>query len=470
MSDTTHAAAAEVCLGAVLHAPDRHIAAIQKRVPAVRLWPPAYVSVWQAIVARHDAGQPLTPETVAHDSGFDVDRLHKWRAYFSQKGLDDAAVDAHARIVATRGQGELARMIGQDLIKANGDAAGVIEAAKRKLDGLLDATTTDREPTAAALGAELEAELEKAVDPALLVPTGLGRLDDWTWEFRRGKTTVLGAPYKQRKTTLARNIALAAASRGSGVSVAMLESDRRSFTADCVAMIADQLLSRGLISGGPEDLMCGEWLINSRAWKSRMPTYKAVKRGIEIWKELPLTVYDRDDVGFRPDPWLLKAKWRRDVLARGVKLLIVDYAQLLNFGTGMTSFEQSEASADWLKNVAADLNVHVLILAQLNEDGVSGSAGYSPKVKGGGALPAAGDSTVRTSYNPDEQDNRLRVQLKLARNAKQGQRESFVIRPASGLITQIEYGAQPVSVIAHDVLTGGATQTVLLPDAKAAAG
>lgn len=464
----THIAAAEVCIGAALDKPDTHISAISQKIPSLRLWPAAYMTLWQTITQMHDEGKVITPETVAAAASCDVDRLHKWRAYAKVKPVTDAEVDAHAQIVVELGKAVQVKAIGLRLMKDDEQkpVATRLEEAKQELEALNTLTLEERAPTAAALGADLEAELNKAVDTALLVPTGLGRLDEWTWEFRRQKVTVLGAAYKQRKTTLLRNIVLAAASRGSGVSVGMLESDRRSFVADCVAMIADQLLAENVIPGGVEDKLCGEWLLNTRAWKYKGHVYKAIQRALDIWKGLPITVYDRDDVGYSPDPWMLRAKWRRDVLTRGVKLCAVDYAQLLNFGAGMTSFDQAEASADWAKAVAHDLKVHLVVLGQLNEEGVSGSTSYSPKVKGGGALPAAGDQMLKTEYDAEDTPKRLTVRLKLARNSRMGQKEQFVIRPASGLITELEYGKQAVSVIAGDVLHGSAQidMTVLAAD------
>lgn len=136
-----------------------------------------------------------------------------------------------------------------------------------------------------------------------------------------------------------------------------------------------------------------------------------------------------------------------------MQLGVVDYSQLLKFPNAEGSFEQSEASAEWMKGVAFDLNIHALMLAQLSEQGVKGDDSYSPKVKGGGAIPAATDYLLATRYDEGEA-RRLNVKLKLARGNTQGGTEKFVIHPDSGLLEQTEWNSQPIDIIEQRVLVG----------------
>jgi len=455
MVDTTHEAAAEIVIGSILHNPDAHLDVVRQRLSNPVVWPVQYSSVYLALCDMADDKEVITAETVAHKTGIDVDRLLKWQAV-ARQSVTDAEVDANVEIVLARGKMAGVHSIGAALQTANGD-----KSPDAHIDAGLEALTdlqhlgVSKDLTPPERTNKLRARIgENKIESSVL--TTLGRLDRWTWRFRKGAFTLIASPYKQRKSTAGRNIALAAAARGTGVSIATCEDDKTYFDACFVSMIANQILLSGLVNGASfsddEVALSGEYIMESDAWKKSRGQSVAVDRALDIYGELPIYIYDipEDDAH---DPWVVRSKFRRDALTRGVQLCMVDYIQLMSW-PGETMQRQMENAATWSRVLAGQLKVHMLEMAQKNEVGVSGGGGYSPSIKGGGDLPAAAHSTMTTVYDSDQTPDLLTVKLKLARGARQGASERFVIEANSGLITGIERNGQPVEVIPHDVLVG----------------
>jgi len=464
MVDTTHEAASEIIIGAILHNPVMHLDVVRERLANPVVWPVQYSSIYLALCDMADNKEVITAETVSYQTGVDVDRLLKWQAV-ARQSVTEAEVDANIDIVLARGKMAGLHSIGSGLALANGNKSpdAHIDAGIEALSDLQSLGApkdiTPHQRTDKLRGRIGESKVESSV------LTTLGRLDRWTWRFRKGAFTLIAAPYKQRKSTAGRNVALAAAARGTGVSIATCEDDKTYFDSCFVAMIANQLLLAGLIRGASfsddEMALSGEYIMESDAWKQSKGQSAAVERSLDIYASLPIYIYDipEDDAN---DPWAVRSKFRRDAITKGVRLCMIDYVQLMSW-PGETMQRQMENAANWSRILAAKLGVHVLEMAQKNEVGVSGGGGYSPSIKGGGDLPAAAHSTMTTIYDSDQTPDLLVVKLKLARGARQGASERFVIEANSGLITGIERTGQAVEVVPHDVLVG-ASQSVFDDD------
>jgi len=455
MIDTTHEAAAEIVIGSILHNPAAHLDVVRQRLANPVVWPVQYSGLYLALCDMADNQEVITAETVSHQTGIDVDRLLKWQAV-ARQSVSEAEVDANIEIVLARGKLEGVHGVGARLSIANGNRSpdAHIDDGIEALAGLqslgvsIDQTPHQRTD-------KLRARINENKASSSVVTT-LGRLDRWTWKFRKGAITVIASAYKQRKSTLGRNLALAAAARGTGVSIATCEDDKTYFDACFTAMIANQLLLGGLIRNASfsddEMALSGDYIMESDAWKQSRGQAAAVERALGIYETLPIYLYDipEDDAD---DPWVMRSKFRRDVLTRNVKLLMVDYIQLMNW-PGETMQRQMENAAGWSRITTAKLGAHMVEMAQKNEVGVSGGGGYSPSVKGGGDIPAAAHSTMTTVYDSDQTPDLLVVKLKLARGARQGASERFVIEANSGLITGIERNGQAIEVMPRDVLVG----------------
>ncbi|GLO70321.1 replicative DNA helicase [Phaeobacter inhibens] len=180
------------------------------------------------------------------------------------------------------------------------------------------------------------------------VPTGLRALDDKV-TLAPKRYTILGGQTSMGKTALALHIAHSAAKEGYGVGFVTLEM--------------------------PEEDLCNR--INSIESGLNYDTYdkpmsqasfdKVVEAAVKL-QGLPLEIFSgrvRDVPAVLSEGKKLKHKWQPEGKFRGFKLLIIDYIQLMR-GREKTSFERLSQIANDLKNVAKQLDVHVLALAQVD--------------------------------------------------------------------------------------------------------
>ena len=457
MSDHVHEAAAEILIGAVLHNPSEHLEVIRQTLSNELVWPMQYAPVFAAICRLVDDGQPLTAEIVAYNSGADVDKLLKFQAV-ARQSVTGPEVDYNTQIVLAQGKMAGIRGLGKALASANGHHTpdGYLDYAMEQI-GVLQSIDGSTDTGKGARLSELRAKLAKPANIAHRI--GLGKIDNWTWGYMPKGITLIASAYKQRKTTVIRNIALAAAANGIPVSIATCEDSAELFDNYFISMIANQLLIEGHIKGctfeADEIKLSGYYILTSRAWQKSKGQAQAVPRATDIYESLPIEVYDIGNDSIH-DPEVCRAKLRRDVITKGTKIACVDYVGLMAWkGTNIQS--RMENASIWLREVADRLGVHVVVAAQKNEEGVKGGDNsYSPNVKGGNDVPAAAHSTITTKYDFEEPEklDKLQLKLKLGRGVPGAQREHYTIEPNSGLITGLERTGQSVSVVPRDVLVG----------------
>lgn len=196
---------------------------------------------------------------------------------------------------------------------------------------------------------ELEARnIEGAPDLAGL-STGLIDLDKLTKGLPGGELIVLAARPGVGKSSAAMNIAdFVAIGLGEPVGVFTLE------------MRAQALMSRAINARSGIDMSHGKKLsiqdfprvLKAREEFDAAPIHFCEERGIDILD--------------------LKAKARGMVSGLGVKLLVIDYLQIIRFGKenrfGVNKGEMIGQIAQHCKWMAEELNVPVLLLSQLNRD------------------------------------------------------------------------------------------------------
>jgi replicative DNA helicase len=471
-TDNNSEAAAEILIGAVLEKPSDHLMTVRSKVSKPELWPAVHRGVFSALVKLADANRPLTAEVLAHESGIDVDRLLRWQA--TGVSVTAQEVDENCRIVIERGKERLSEEATGEFMRSRGKASSAArrETLARRLAEIDSIETMQRASDGKSRVSRLRDTL--ATPPAPGARTGLGLLDAWTWNFRRGASTLIASRYKGRKSTLVRNVVLAAAGNGAPVAVATLEDSAEKFDADCVSMIANTLLLGGYIKGATfsaDDVkLSGDYLLQSEAWKKSTGQSAAVARAMDLYEKLPIIVYDTRD-GAR-DPWTLKAKFRKDSVAHGARLLVVDYIQLMQFlGEGI--YDRMVNASDWLTVLPVEFNVHTIVVAQKNEDGVQNDSGYSPKIKGGGDLPAGAHATLITGYDAENEADRLKVELKLSRGSRQGQKEGLIIEPNCGVVTgwanMMSGKRGTISILPAQMLSGGTQGVIAFTQAAASA-
>ena len=179
------------------------------------------------------------------------------------------------------------------------------------------------------------------------VPSGFIKLDDITSGWQRSDLVIIAARPGMGKTafalSIARNIAV---NHEIGVAIFSLE------------MSSDQLVNR-LISSESE-------IPSEKLRKGNLQEYEFVQLHEKIKDLAEAPIYIDDTPGL--SVFELRAKARRLVKNHGVKIIIVDYLQLMTAGGNKNGNREQEIStiSRSLKGIAKELKIPVIALSQVN--------------------------------------------------------------------------------------------------------
>lgn len=179
------------------------------------------------------------------------------------------------------------------------------------------------------------------------VPSGFSDIDSAIHGWQNTDLIIIGARPSVGKTAFALNLAKNAVDAGSPVGIFSLEMSRQ--------QVGKRIISAH--TGIPlNSIMTGK--MDDRQWNHFMQT------GIYQLGQSKIYIDDRAGINM----FSIRSKARKMVNKHGVKLIIVDYLQLIN-GTGEKVREQevSKISRE-LKMLAKDLGVPVIALSQLGRD------------------------------------------------------------------------------------------------------
>ena len=187
------------------------------------------------------------------------------------------------------------------------------------------------------------------------VGTGLPQLDEALGKMRPGELILLGGRPGAGKTSIAQNIAFNAAQSGVGVFFASLEMLQ--------ADMGVRFLARGLADRGMH-------VPHSRMLRGALSEdeHRAVAEEAQRQADLPILMAQRE---VRAIPMLRSAVRRAvNVLAdtpTPLGLVVVDYLQLLHAAEGKGgTYDRVSAASDACKDLAMELSLPVLALAQLS--------------------------------------------------------------------------------------------------------
>jgi len=184
------------------------------------------------------------------------------------------------------------------------------------------------------------------------ITSGFAPLDAMTGGFRNGQLIVIGAPTKGGKTAMALNMAMRTADIGNNpVGIISLE------------MSKGELMDRLIASKSGADLS-----LLSRAGDTDKGLMDKIRQGVMQISKLPIWIRDESSLNCLQ----LRAAVRRMVAVHKVKLVVVDYIQLLEPTNTKDSRERQVAEASrTLKTLAKECGIVILALTQLNADGAS---------------------------------------------------------------------------------------------------
>lgn len=250
----------------------------------------------------------------------------------------------------------------RDLLDAMGAAKSALERGEDSasiVSGRLEAALVALDARSGAKPVTMTAATHKAVQEAWAaregvevnaVHSGIGALDRIISGFYPGELIILGGRPSMGKTAVALSMALNVARAGHGVVICSLEMNPEAMALRAIS--------------------------EATARRSKAMSYAAMRRGeipdlaLETFTEsarevsqLPITFLPRQfsDVG----ALFAGAKQARRILGDNMKLLIVDYMQLLS-AKAANRYEEITKISMALKALAGQLNVPVLALSQLS--------------------------------------------------------------------------------------------------------
>lgn len=285
------------------------------------------------------------------------------------------------------------------------DPAHALTAITEELDSLGKvATSATKRSLADALPAFEDAM--RGGPSAPIVPTPWQEYNDYTGGgLHGGRVLVVGGRPGDGKSNVGLILAAAAAIEGNHALVFSAEMDSHDVIARVVARAAN--IELGEISS---------FQLSEYSWR-QYQEFKA--RAADI----PLFVDDRAGIGM---PYI-KTVARQHAQKHDLRVIFVDYLQLLKTENKRISREQQVAEISReLKELARELNVAVIVAAQLNREAV-GRSPLPSDLRESGAIEADADQIVLLEHERVDGQATGTVSLHLVKN-RQGRTGEIVLR------------------------------------------
>ena len=349
-------AAEQSVLGAMLMSKDA-IADVVETLKGADFYRPAHEFIYDAVLDLYGRGEPADAITVAAELAKRGEIGKIGGHPYLHDLLASVSIAANASYYATivhekailRRLVEASVKIAQKGYNGEGDVADLVDAAQAEVYAVTDGKTSeDYQPLSALMETtldEIEALGSRSGDMAG-VPTGFAELDDLTGGLHGGQMVILAARPAVGKSTLGLDFARACSIKhGLTSAIFSLEMSKTEITMRLLSAEA-QIPLNHIRKGTMTD---EDW------------TRLAKKMG-EV-SEAPLFVDDSPNLTMME----IRAKARRLKQRHDLKLIVIDYMQLMTSGKKVESrqLEVSEFSRQ-LKLLAKELEVPVVALSQLN--------------------------------------------------------------------------------------------------------
>ena len=276
-----------------------------------------------------------------------------------------ANIDYYAGIV--RDKWLLREMIAQasDIINEAYDPGGEtnekLDEAERKIFAITDKKIADNAEIIKDLVMRAYELIEKREGKHVTgIATGFYELDDITCGLQNGEMIIVAGRPSMGKTSLALNIAehIGVVNK-IPVAVFSLEMSKQQLAERflcSLSQIDSQLVRKGMLS---------------------TEYYKKLNDSCALLYEAPIYVDDTSTL----TPLELRAKARRLKSRHNIQAVCVDYMQLMHIATTQVESRQQEITAisRYLKSLARELNVPVVVVSQLNR-APEGREGHRPRM------------------------------------------------------------------------------------------
>lgn len=322
---------------------------------------PVHAELFKEIARKHQAGEHVSPVSMrvfadGHEGLLELGGA-RYLVRLAGASLASSQVRHFAQLIAEySAKRDLVRALetAKTELKDEGAYSGDVAA---RLEGLLAArTATSKNSTVSMMGATTTA-MQIAVDafngldtPG--VPPGIDTLDRIMPKMRPGELILLGGRPSMGKSALALSIALNVARAGGGVAVSTLEMQPEAMAMRAIS----EATARG------RDAVNYSRMNTPGLTERQMMSLRTAAEDVAT---LPIHFMPPT---FRDSGAVLSGAKRAAALMGetcGLKLIVVDYLQLLN-GKGRDRFEKIAEISIALKALAMQLQVPVLALSQLS--------------------------------------------------------------------------------------------------------
>jgi len=235
---------------------------------------------------------------------------------------------------------------------ADADASQVVEEIESDVYGVRGEEASRSIVSITELVADQFDELMKIFkgEHEVGIPTGFAPIDDCTGGLKPGEMFVLAARPSIGKTSLALNVLR---------NIAMNREKPRPVAFFSLEMTAEQIARR---------ILCTESQIPESVFWNRTFQYSDLSRmtgAVDAIRKARIYIDPTGGLTIAE----LRAKARRLKAQKKIELIIIDYLQLMH-ADGRTESRQQEVAeiSGGIKKLAKDLNIPVLVLAQLNRE------------------------------------------------------------------------------------------------------
>ena len=406
-------------LGAMLLQPEATVSNVFSLLSRDAFYVEAHRTVFDAISRLFERQQPIDVITVAEELRRG-ELLETIGGMFYLSGLtgevvSPAHIEQHCRIVLEKAIKRQLIELNTDIVSEcyleSSDAFEVIDKAEEKIFALSEKHIKQSFAEVRTLVKPLldkVYQIQKEKTGVTGVPSGYDFLDMKTGGWQPTDLIILAARPSMGKTALALSMARnAAIDHGTPVGVFSLE------------MSSEQLALR---------LLCAEARVNMqlvRTGRIREEDFNALARYVGKLERSRIIIDDTPGISILE----LRAKARRMVHEHGVRVIFIDYLQLMSAPSVRESREREIATISRaLKGLAKDLNVPVIALSQLNRS-VEQRAGGKPMLadlRESGAIEQDADVVmfIHRDKDPDappETRGRATVIIAKQRNGEVGE-------------------------------------------------
>ena len=318
----------------------------------------AHKFIFEAIFKLFENSEPIDLLTVStqlkKDNRLDVAGGDFYLISLTQKVSSSAHIEFHARIILQkfiqRSLIKISNEIIEDSYDETKDVFDLLDKAESRLYEVTQGNIKKSSETAQDLVHQAKKKIEEISNKEGMsgIPSGFDKLDKLTSGWQDSDLIIIASRPGMGKTALtlsmARNIAV-----NQNIPVAFFSLE----------MASVQLITR-LISS--ETGLSSEKLRTGRLEKHEWEQLNVKVKGLE---KAPLFIDDSPSLSI----FDLRAKARRLVSQHGIKLIVVDYLQLMTAGGGMKGGNREQEISTIsrnLKALAKELSIPVIALSQLS--------------------------------------------------------------------------------------------------------